>query len=273
MIGSRLEKAGWRQGSILESQYVAEALSFSNTPHSENTILIVASQSCDIANNNITADPYIELSIARVIADLDGNLTHNKNARMLHTKIMVSTNNSDVYEELNIELKAFEKVHIPKEKFTQFSLDVDKTLEAKQLDSYIAWLAARYSRPALPSEFNSRISSSQSKLKKKAKSVNEHLSGIYVEIMPDAEISPDEIYKVNLLGLVSPSFNGDMEKIKSSITAYAEIFENAGMNVISMVEKEDSISVATIKRFKRFYYDDLSFKTDAPLPSETQTIL
>lgn len=163
-------------------------------------------------------------------------------------------------------------MHIPKEKLTQFSLDVDKILEAKQLDSYIAWLAARYSRPALPSEFNNRISSSQNKLKKKAKSVNEHLSGIYVEIMPDAEISPDEIYKVNLLGLVSPGFNGDIEK-KSSITTYAEIFENAGMDVISMVEKEDSISVATIKRFKRFYYDDLSFKTDAPLPSETQTIL
>ena len=42
----------------------------------------------------------------------------------------------------------------------------------------------------------------------------------------------------------------------------------AGMNVVVAVKKEDELSVAAFKRFKRFYYDDLSFRQSTEYPPE-----
>lgn len=49
--------------------------------------------------------------------------------------------------------------------------------------------------------------------------------------------------------------------------------EEGDMDVSSAVMLESKISIAMIKRFKRFYFDDLSIKDDKPRPVETDTIL
>jgi hypothetical protein len=136
-------------------------------------------------------------------------------------------------------------------------------------------LAARYSRPALPTEFNDRIAAADPKdqRRKKAKGINKHLSGIYVEIIPDAEIPKNQNYRVNLLGLVSAGFGGDLTKIEAALEEYAEIMRQAKMDVSVAVRSETEVSIAVIKRFKRFYYDDLSFRDGTPLPPEVERSL
>ena len=47
----------------------------------------------------------------------------------------------------------------------------------------------------------------------------------------------------------------------------------ANMHVVVAVKKEDEISVAALKRFKRFYYDDLSFRNSTEYPPEVATNL
>jgi hypothetical protein len=47
----------------------------------------------------------------------------------------------------------------------------------------------------------------------------------------------------------------------------------AKMDVTVALRNESEVSIAVIKRFKRFYYDDLSFKAEAPLPPEVEYIL
>ena len=272
MIGNELEQLGWRQGMVVQLSDNAGIFKFIGLRHIEDLILIIASQSCDIANNNIEVDPYIEFSIARRIQNLNGSFTHNKNPRVLHANLQSYTENTDFAHVQPIEIKAFEKHCAPKEYFANLSPNTDILLNAMDLEAYVSWLASRYSRPALPTEFNNRIATAdpKDKLRKKAKGTNTALSGIYVEITPDTEILPDQNYSVNLLGLVSAGFVGDLATTKESLEAYAEVMRQAGMDVTVALRKENEVSIADIKRFKRFYYDDLSFKTQAPLPPEVK---
>jgi len=64
-----------------------------------NIVLIVSSQSCDIANNSIDVAPFIELSLGRIIEKINGNLAFNKNPRTLHTELQYKT------EDLGIRFK------------------------------------------------------------------------------------------------------------------------------------------------------------------------
>lgn len=275
MIGDELEKAGWRQGAIVKPADNAGILKSIGHEYDDELILIIASQSCDIANNNIESDPYIEVSIARCVDKLNGNLTHNKNPRTLHARLQVCTEDADIVREQHIEIKAFEKLCVPKEYFGDLVPDESTLLNDIDLEGYVTWLAARYSRPALPTEFNDRISVAdpKDKLRKKAKGTNEQLSGIYVEIIPDAEIPKEQNYKVNLLGLVSAGFEGDLANVEAALEEYAEVMRQAKMDVTVVLRNESEVSIAVIKRFKRFYYDDLSFKAGAPIPPEVENIL
>lgn len=275
LVGTQLEEAGWRQGSIVKPQDAGRLLAAAGVSRSDSIFLVVGSQSCDIAHNKIEADPFVELSIAYRIEAIRGDLTHNKNPRALHTQITCSTGQLDVFKEENVELRAYEKLTISKEQLLGLTPDTDRQLDASRLQSYVAWLAARYSRPALPTAFNDRISDAdpKGKFRDKAKKGNHQLSGIYVSIFPDRELSDDEAYSVNLLGLLPAGFTGDKAPAEKAVNAYAEVLRKAGMDIKSALKGEDEVSVAQIKRFKRLYFDDLSFRNDAPLPPETTIVL
>lgn len=277
--GSLLEESGWRQGLFVRPKDIPGLFEGTSFLYERDMHLVVASQSCDIANNNTESDPMLELSLCKEICieQLDGNLTHNKNPRKLHSVVLkrASDEEDTIAEKRGIEFRAYEKIQLPKEKFLQLQPCNDYKFEELYLKSYIAWLSARYSRPALPTKFNNllRDADPKGKLKGKAKKNNQNLLGVYVEITPDKEISEKENYSVNLLGLISSDFSGDIDKIKQAINDYAEVMRSAGMDVQEAVLKENEVSVAVIKRFKRFYYDDLSFKDSAPLPPETENNL
>jgi hypothetical protein len=92
LIGDELSKAGWRQGSIVRQSDNANIFAFMGCDETDNSlILIVTSQSCDIAHNKIEDDPFIEILIARCIDSSQDNYEDNSNPRILHTKIQVHT--------------------------------------------------------------------------------------------------------------------------------------------------------------------------------------
>ena len=85
---------------VVSSADAEELMTDDNPAIDDGMILIVASHSCDIANNNVQTDPYIELSIAREISKPDGNYAYGKNARIHHTHITCySTDNGSVTKE------------------------------------------------------------------------------------------------------------------------------------------------------------------------------
>ena len=172
MTGSQLEEDGWRQGSVVSTSNIQRLIdSIGGISFTDDLVFLVASQSCDIANNNVDTDQYVEFSVARKIDLTKGHLTHNKNPRILHTNVTCRTSDGDVFVEESLELMAFERVVLHKESLVGLQPDSDRVFEDRQLKSYVAWLAARYSRPALPTKFNDRIrvADPKGKLRDKAK--------------------------------------------------------------------------------------------------------
>lgn len=262
----QLEEKGWRQGSLVRSQDIPNLYS----EYDGATVLIVASQSCDIAQENLELEPFVELSIGKVINSLSGNFSYGKNPRKLHLEIRINT--EELFATQCVELIASKKIQVNKADLASFYPETESIILDHQLNVYVHWLAARYSRPALPTTFNNLISSCdpKDKQRKLAKSHSPYLSGIYVEINPDAEIADDEKYQVNLLGLTSVDISDtQLEEAKKSLNEYASIIKNAGMDVVAITQKEDEVSFALMKRFKRFYFDDLSLKEGHALPIES----
>jgi len=270
LFGSKLEEAGWRQGSVIRKLDLVTLKKLAKIDSIDETVVILVSQSCDIANNNNAEEPYVEVLVCKTINGPNGNFTHNKNPRKIHTELLRRTSDSNVLSSQFIECMAFKKVLVPKAFFVGKTPDDDTRIEEEQLNHLKNWLSARYTRPALPTEFNNRVDAidKKDKRKKKAKKLNKHLSGLYVEITPNSEIEENENYSVNLLGLLSPAFNGEIEEPKASVEEIADIFKLAGMDASSAVLKEDQVSIATFRRFKRLYYDDLSLKEGTELPPE-----
>lgn len=272
MTGSKLEQNGWRQCSIFTDQDTEHISQLAGFTTEQPYVLIVTSQSCDIANDNLALEPFVEVLPARLITKPDGNLIHNKNARVLHTEFIERQQGVALSAKKHIEIRAFEKLFIDKQALTPLRPDPDREFEDYQARSFTQWLAARYSRPALPTAFNKRISNAdgKGKLRARAKTANSSLSGLYFDIHPFAELKDDENYRVNLLGTIPADFEGDLAQAKLALNQHAEVMRSAGMDVNSQLLREDQVSIAMISRFRRFYYDDLSYRAEAPLPAETK---
>lgn len=267
---SDLEGSGWRQGSLLKRADFSRIIDGTSASVSESSELIVISQSCDLAQL-AEREPFVELLPAVPVAKKDGNFSFNKNPRILHLAMAVRTEDRSVVETVTLEARAIDKLIIPKPKFYGLSPDGNKTFVQSELEAFVHWLAARYSRPALPSAFNAALGVSDPnarKRKKLAKSVSSHTSGIYVEIHPDREISAGEAYRVTLLGLVLPTAEAHLPEVKREVEVLGELMRTAGMDVTVATKLENEVSVAVLKRFRRFYFDDVSYKEDGPLPPD-----
>ena len=274
--GSTLEAAGWQQGVFVKDSDLPTLL-FDAIPSftvENGMVAIVASQSCDIACNDEVLAPRVELSVGRIITALDGNYTFNKNPRKLHLSFRLRTGDGHTGEEQYAEFKACEKVSILKTSLIGLMPNKARVIPSESLNGYVAWLAARYSRPALPTTFNDMIATAdkKGKLKKHAKSGDKTLSGIYVKITPNTELEPGETYAVNLLGVVPVNIK-NMDPAQESIRNIEAILGTAGMDVKSAVLPENKVSLALIKEYDRFYFDDLSFRNETPFPIETETSL
>ncbi|RUR12521.1 hypothetical protein [Legionella septentrionalis] len=270
-IGSQLERSGWRQGSIIANQDVAKIIEQCQIDFELSTydIAIVITHSCDIANNNLKQLPFIEIIMGKQIKALDGNLTFNKNSRVLHSTLHKKTSEISIFEEVFFELKVFETIKVKKEIFLSISPSPNLLLLDRELKGFTDWLSAKVKRPAFPTSFNDlieKVDSGSKKRRKSAKKLNKNLVGIYIKLFPNQEVKGDENYSVNLLGIVSSDFDEDMGSLKHSLESYAEIMRDAGMDVKCAIARKSEVSMELIEEYDRFYYDDLSlrFNTETP---------
>lgn len=269
-----MEPKGWLQGSIVSPEYM-ETLRANFDTLSTDTFLIVASQSCDVAND---AEENIEFSIARQITELDGQFKFNKSPRQLH--ISATTDEAELEtSEIHLKLLAHEKVSISKDKL--FELGVltpcdSISLKESVINHYIDWLASRYKRPALPSEFDRRVESSwpEKKRKKAFGKLSEHIKGVYVEITPFNEIEESSDYHINLLILITEEAKSDSsiyEKVEELADKFIEAVKTSRINTIGRkIEIDKNVSLFRFQLYKRLNFDALSYKNDHPMPFELE---
>jgi hypothetical protein len=97
-------KTEWIQGAALSGKNL-QAL-HPNAP--ENSVAVAISHSCDIANENLEAEPRVEFILAVPIPKCDGNFTGAKNPRKLHLRILPTRG------EQGLEFLATQKINFEK---------------------------------------------------------------------------------------------------------------------------------------------------------------
>ena len=139
----------WKQFSILSRDNL-EKLGCKSSLQ-DNSIGIVVSHSCDIANSS-EVEPYIEVVIGTLLTDsCNGSFTHGKNNRKLHLTL---DHNSKGYQTL--ELIITTKFYIAKESILELDIQPDDCigLKSNTYRTILRWLTIRYDRAAFPDSFN-----------------------------------------------------------------------------------------------------------------------
>lgn len=140
----------WRQGQVLSIEAV-EALGLMHPEYPADSAVVVISHDCDLVNDNLKAEPYVEVVIGRKVTTVQGNFTWGKSPRTLHLEYNQS--GAQVF----IELVASDKLSIDKSLLAPFAPDAAYRLSSKSLSVLRNWLSVRYKRAAYPDHFVARM--------------------------------------------------------------------------------------------------------------------
>ena len=230
LIGRELIKIGWRQGSIVTKDDVISLISDDTYGLSENSILIVISQSCDIGCWSDEKEPDIECILGSYIKNIDKRLASGTSSRKFHLGVIQGTEDESFGKTVYVELLAKNKIHLNKASFSGLSPNDKSKIDSAQMETFTSWLATRYSRPAFPDNFDKAID--REKLKELAKKVNPLLSGIYINLIPFEELDDPKQYSLDLLGLISPNTTVPREDIQNLFEEYAQVIRDCfGFNI------------------------------------------
>lgn len=276
-IGKQLESKGWLQGSIISKvsglpliyqgilvDIVAEELA------EHDFILIVATQSCNIANSAVNT---VQLAIGYHVDSREKSREFNKHPREIDTwynSIRSKGSEEVIVLENSIRINILEKIFIPKALLLEVEHSEDLIFQDYEKSSFVDWLGSHYTKPALPTQFNDLIatvkSKSSKKIRKKEKALITDFLGVYVNIYPNRDLNNGEKYKVKLLGLVKPQ--SDLDIAEKCLDNYSKILSDAGMDVTKIARHSTKVSVAVLQDFKRLYLDELSYSEEENSPPD-----
>ena len=141
----------WRQGDLLTCE-TAAALGLVEA-NDEGRRAIIITHDCDLPHEG---EPFVEVIIAELVVNdpkPDPQLSYGKNPRRLH----LAYEGTDAAP-LILELRHGDRRSVPKGDFAERAVkdnSVALPVEAKR--ALKQWLAARYGRPAFPTEFEERL--------------------------------------------------------------------------------------------------------------------
>lgn len=164
-------------------------------PHAK---LILISHDCDIVQGSYDLEPYVEFFVARPASKLDGAKTRGKNSRCLQLYMVVNG------EEKLYEISVHEKHRDQRKILEHRSPEASCCLSQRDIRMMSRWAGKRYSRPALPTAFNNRISGSAKKFKKALEQYGAEVSGIFIFFLESERELPDnETYRI-IVRIVAP---------------------------------------------------------------------
>ena len=194
----------WRQGHLLTNEAVT-ATGLRHPKYPDNTVVIVASHDCDLAQLP-DKEPQVEVVVGRRIQTLDGNYTHAKSSRTLHIEF---EGDKTFFAEFIIT----EKRSILKKALLDFAPATNLRLSPPDLAIFQQWLASRYRRSAFPDEFQHRMKKAglTDKIVKAVKPHGSMITAVFFDVDEGQEVArtgPDDVYMLGiiLLHATEPDF-------------------------------------------------------------------
>ncbi len=261
----------WRQGAILPGDAV-QALGLQGKGSQDHALCVmVISHDCDLANNNLDQEPYVEVIVGRRLDKGDGNYYWSKSPRTLH--IDAEHNGSQVV----IELLATKRDFIKKVDLAPFSPDGSWVVPSESCSALGVWLAARYKRSAFPDEFVRLLSRNKldSRLVSLLKDDGHHVSSVYFSLDETNESGNGDEVSYDL-AIVLAFLPGDdpeamQERMDDLAARITSEFENKLFDTDAeswkgiclkdcMAVSEDDMTLSEARRFQSWRLDYLSVK-------------
>lgn len=263
-------KIGWRQGHVLP----AEAVRKLGLSQETNTIVVVVSHDCDLANDDLSIEPYVEVIVGKQVTKVDQSLARTKNPRILHLEMTCDG------EAVCMELRATKKQSIAKRDLAAWQADTRYQLYATGLDILRRWLAVRYRRAAFPDEFDMRLKAKglDDKIRNIVKNVESVVSAVFFNLDPMNELSSQDgtPYKLTVILLYAAGDDPDasFSRADEAANRIAEAFKNEYFNMnkkrwdeIELKDAlaicEEEITVAVARQLQQWRLEDISLKPNA----------
>jgi hypothetical protein len=255
----------WRQGSVL-AQNDFQAVGLTDTPDADLAVAI--SHDCDIANDNLDAEPAVEFIFARILEERNGNYTHGKNPRILHLDYRHEGSS------LCLELLASRKTMVPKSLLEAIQPKQTYTLMSSR-QVLQSWLAARYRRHALPNSLVERLRTVFGYIEKEGKKNSAGILSFRLSYEPEDELPPNEAYELwlSIVYITDKAEYGSMaQKIAQSMkTEFPKLLDktkNNGTVDLRQCEafSEEEFTLRDMRETVEYHIEHLSYRTDPPGP-------
>lgn len=197
-MAERNRTTPWRQGAALHASQLRTS---TRDPAFEWAVIV--SHDCDIANDDLEREPFIEMVPAAALTEPDGNHQYARNPRELHLPLLDNAGGQmgwfrlDAPRKFMVEKASLVGVGTPG---AQIHPDHHHTLQD--------WLATRYRRHALPDALVGRLRGVMSLLGKKLKSRGEQVIGLWLEYDPRDELESGDPYEIDLYVVHSAEASG-----------------------------------------------------------------
>lgn len=258
-----IEKHGWRQGAVLGPALLvdARACAPAKVTVSDADWLIVTSHDCDVVNDTLAKEPFVELMRAEVARKAaDKQQTGGRNPRVLQVALQST---------LVLTFKVHERWTIRRELLVR---EAPKELLDDKTRRLIAeWLAKRYIRAAYPTAFDSRWRPG-GKLKEWTGLLEKHsawIQGVYLRLSTLDELDGAKPYRCHAIVGVPAKVRKESawvakrEEIDREVTAFWKQFTAAGITFDGAdILGTDEITLADLDHYQRFDADWVSFADD-----------
>lgn len=203
----------WKQGSLI-SNVILDELGLAEDP---NQLGVVISHDCDLANENLSVEPHVELIVASRLDEADGNCQYAKNPRRLH----LTWTGQEQAPSLVLDMKVLNKKQVEKNVLSHYEPLGEFELPLTEKRILQSWLAARYKRQALPDSLQMRLGEIFKLLEKQGKRSSEGILGYWISFDPQEETTPEEPYDFILNIIYTIDIEG-ADKIAESIRQTVE---------------------------------------------------
>jgi hypothetical protein len=253
----------WKQGSILARENFQE-VELVNVADADLAVAI--SHDCDIANDNLDAEPAVEFILARIVEKRDGNFALGKNPRTLHL--------SYTQEESSIvlELSALKKIAIHKNILVKLQPNYAYQI-AEPVYVLSSWLALRYRRLALPNSLVNRLKPVFDRMEEVGKKNSAGVLSFQLFYDPKEELPPEEEYELSLIIV----YTTDDTNHEEMATAMAKDIKNKFSNLLEKTKKfgtvylrkceavsEMEFTLKDARETEKYALEHVSYRTDPP---------
>ncbi|MBI5920899.1 MAG: hypothetical protein HY847_04520 [Betaproteobacteria bacterium] len=224
-LGDALAKCGWRTGSVVPHAATQELESLLSNGGGDSVSvhiddwLIVVSQTCDVVAKHLEAEPFVEVLLCSPIKKLR---TQFKDMRS--TRILDFRPNRETHEAVFLTAHAVKnRFLVPRNLFVNLFPDEHRRLSSVAARRIMAWFALRYSRPAWPEAFVSRLRSAEDALEAALEPLRNEIAEVRIALdEPEKELDDGQPYSIVVYFVVDEEiWNKDAEARADVYAAYA----------------------------------------------------